>query len=74
MFSNEKIEVKCPSCQKTSLYTGNQLQKGDSSKCSYCGNTIRVEEESSGAINRLETKTKQALEDIPKKITVTIRE
>lgn len=74
MFSNEKIEMKCPSCQKTLSYSVDQLQKGQSSKCPHCGNKIRFEEESSGAVSRLEADTKQSLEDIPKKITVTIRE
>ena len=74
MLSNEKIEMQCPSCQKILSYTVEQLQKGQSTKCSRCGTEIKFEEESSGAISRLEEKTKQSLEDLPKKITMTIKE
>ncbi len=74
MLSNEKIEIKCPSCQKTITYTVDQLQKGKSSKCPHCGNEIRFEESSPGAVSRLEEKTKQSIKDIDKKITMTIRQ
>ena len=43
-------------------------------KCPHCGSDIRFEEETSGAVSKLEQKTKQSLEEIPKKITVTIKE
>lgn len=73
MLSNEKIEIKCPSCQKPLSYTVEQLQKGQSNKCRYCGNLIKIEESNQGAVNKLEEKTKQSLEDIDKKITMTIK-
>lgn len=74
MLSNEKIEMKCPSCQKTITYTVNQLQKGQSSKCPHCGNEIKFEESNPGSVSKLEDKTKKSLEDMEKKITVTIKE
>ena len=74
MLSNEKIEMKCPSCQKTLSYSVDQLQKGQSTRCPHCGNEIRFEESNPGEVGRLEEKTKQSLEDIDKKITMTIRE
>lgn len=73
MLSDEKIESECPACHRTLTYTVDQLQKGKSTKCPHCGNEIRFEESSSGSVGRLENKTKQALEDLPKKITTTIR-
>lgn len=72
MLSNEIIEMKCPSCQKILSYSVDQLQKGQSSKCPHCGNEIRFQESSPGSVGRLEDKTKQSLEDIQKKITMTI--
>jgi DNA-directed RNA polymerase subunit RPC12/RpoP len=74
MLGQEKIEMKCPSCQKTLSYSVDQLQKGQSINCPHCGNDIRFEESSPGSVSKLEDKTKQALEDIEKKITVTIKE
>lgn len=73
MLSNEKIEMKCPSCQKIISYTVDQLQKGQSIKCPHCGDRIRFQESSPGAVSKLENKTKQSLEDIDKKITMTTR-
>lgn len=70
MLSKEKMEMKCPSCQKPLSYTVEQLQKGQSSKCPHCGNKIRFQESSPGAVGRLENETKQSLEDIRKKITI----
>ncbi|KKP43159.1 hypothetical protein A3K02_00465 [candidate division WS6 bacterium RIFOXYD1_FULL_33_8] len=74
MLSNEKIEMKCPSCQRPLSYTVDQLQKGQSKKCPHCGNEIRFEESNPGEVGKLEDKTKQSLEDIEKKITMTIKE
>ncbi len=74
MLSNEKIEIKCPSCQKTFSYTVDQLQKGQSKRCPHCGNDIRFEESHPGEVGKLEDKTKKSLADIDKKITMTIRE
>ncbi len=73
MLSNEKIEMKCPSCQKDITYTVDQLQKGQSIKCSHCGDEIKLEESNSGAVRKLEEKTKQSLEDIDMRITVTMK-
>lgn len=73
MLSNEKIEMKCPSCQRTLTYTVDQLQKGQSTRCPHCGNEIRFEESNPGAVNRLESSIKQSLKDIQKKITMIIR-
>ncbi len=73
MLSNEKIEMKCPSCQRTLTYTVDQLQKGQSTKCPHCGNEIRFQESNPGAVGRLENKIKQSLKDIQKKITMTSR-
>lgn len=72
MLSNEKFDMECPSCHRTLSYTGDQLQKGYSGKCPSCGNEIRFEEKRSGAVSKLEEETKQSLEDIEKKVTVTI--
>jgi DNA-directed RNA polymerase subunit RPC12/RpoP len=74
MLSNEKIEMKCPSCQRILSYTVDQLQRGQESKCPHCGNKIRFEESSPGEVSRLESKTKQSIKDIGKKITMTIKE
>ncbi|MDX9739505.1 MAG: hypothetical protein RBT33_04100 [Candidatus Dojkabacteria bacterium] len=73
MLSNEEMEMKCPSCKKNLTYTVDQLQKGQSIKCPHCGDEIKFEESSSGAVRKLEEKTKQSLEDIDKKITVTMK-
>lgn len=73
MLSNEKLEMECPSCKRTISYTVDQLQKGQSSKCPHCGNEIKFQESSTGAVGRLERKTKKSLEDMEKKITVTIK-
>jgi len=72
MLSNEKIEIKCPSCQRTLTYTVDQLQKGQSTKCPHCGNEIRFQESNPGEVGRLENRIKQSLKDIKKKITMTI--
>lgn len=72
MLSNEKIEIKCPSCQKILSYTVDQLERGNSSKCPRCGSRIRFEEKRSGAVSKLERDVEKAIEDIPKKITATI--
>ena len=74
MLSNEELEMKCPSCQRMLSYSVDQLQEGQSIKCSYCGTEIKFEEENSGAVRKLEEKTKKSLEKIPKKITVTMDE
>ena len=73
MLSNEELEMKCPSCQRMLSYSVDQLQKGQSVKCSYCGTEVKFEEGNSGAVRKLEEKTKESLEDIGKKITVTIK-
>ena len=72
MLSNQKIEEKCPSCQRTISYTVDQLQKGQSKKCPHCGDEIRFQESSPGAVGKLENKIKKSLDDIKKKITMTI--
>lgn len=74
MLGNEKIEMKCPSCNSTLSYTVDQLQKGLSTKCPHCGNEVRFQELHPGEVSKLEDKTKQSLKDIPKKITMTIKE
>lgn len=74
MLGNEKIEMKCPFCNTTLLYTVDQLQKGQTSKCPHCGNEVKFQELNPGAVSKLEDKTKQSLKDIPKKITMTIKE
>ncbi|MCK9415196.1 MAG: hypothetical protein PHG60_02855 [Candidatus Dojkabacteria bacterium] len=66
--------MKCPSCQRDLSYTVDQLQKGRSSKCPHCGSEIRFQESSPGAVSKLEDKTRQSLEDMDKKITVTMKE
>jgi len=41
-------------------------------KCPHCGEEIRFQESSPGAVVKLENKIKQSLDDIKKKITMTI--